>query len=203
MNDTFMNNANTYNPLKLTSTKQWLIAGFLFAVLLFTRAGFVPHAQDASWAVFFLVGFYLRSYLGLPALLLSAMVLDFGQIAAQGGHQDYYLAPSYLFIIPAYSTLWFAGRFFANKYSENIKGLLTFIASAVVGIIACDLISHGGFYWMSSIQVEVSMSDFISRSMDYMPISLKVNMLYLSLAAMTHLAFVQASKFSNTQKQNT
>jgi len=195
-----MNTQNAYKPHQQSNTTQWLIAGLLFAILIFTRADFVSHIQDASWAVFFLVGFYLRNFLGLPILMLLAIAVDFAVIAARGGHQDYYLTPSYLFIIPAYSALWFAGRYVANKYSESIKGLFTFIGIAVLGIVTCDLISSGGFYWMSTSFVELSMTEFMNRFVDFMPSVLKVNMLYLGIAALIHMAFTQARKFSSLKQ---
>ena len=195
-----MNTPNSYKPHQQSNNKQWLIAALLLAILVLTRGGFVAHIQDASWAVFFLVGFYLRNYLGLPILMLSAIAIDFAVIAARGGHQDYYLTPSYLFIIPAYSALWFAGRYVANKYSESLKGLLTFVAAAVVGIVACDLISSAGFYWMSAPVGELSISDFISRIVEFTPLSLKSTMLYLSIAAVTHMAFIQARKFTSSEQ---
>jgi len=195
-----MNASSSYKPHQQSNTTQWLIAAFLLVVMLLTRGGYVAHVQDASWAVFFLVGFYLRNYIGLPILMLSAIAIDFAVIAARGGHQDFYLTPSYLFIIPAYSALWFAGRYVANKYSESLKGLFNFVGAAVVGIVACDLISSAGFYWMSAPMVELSMSEFVSRMVEFTPISLKSTMLLLSIAAVTHLAFVQARKFASSEQ---
>lgn len=195
-----MNTSSSYKPHQQSNTTQWLIAAFLLIVMLLTRAGYVAHVQDASWAVFFLIGFYLRNYLGLPILMLSAIAVDFAVIAARGGHQDYYLAPSYLFIIPAYSALWFAGRFVANKYSESFKGLITFMGAAVVAVVACDLISSGGFYWTSAPVMKLSMAEFLSRTIEFMPVYLKTTMLYLSIAAVTHIAFVQARKFAGSEQ---
>ena len=195
-----MNTQSTYKPQQQSNKSQWLIAVFLLTIMVLTRGGFVAHIQDASWAVFILIGFYLRSYMGLPILMLSAIVIDFAVIAARGGHQDYYLTPSYLFIIPAYSALWFSGRYIANNYSESLKGLFTFVGAAVVGIVACDLISSAGFYWMSAPMVELSMSDFIGRIAEFTPLSLKSTTLFLSVAAVTHLAFVEARKFTSSEQ---
>ena len=198
-----MNTANTkdsYTPHQQSNNKQWLIAAFLLGIMLLSRGGLIAHVQDASWAIFFLVGFYLRNYLGLPILMLSAIAIDFAVIAARGGHQDYYLTPSYLFIIPAYSALWFAGRFVANKYSESLKGLMTFISAAVIGVVACDVISSGGFYLMSAPILELSMSELTIRIVEFLPLSLKTTMLYLSIALVTHIAFIQARKFTNTEQ---
>lgn len=196
-----MNTPSSYKPQQQSNTIQWLIAAFLLAILLLTRGGLVNHAQDASWAIIFLVGFYLRNYLGLPMLILSTIAIDFAVIAARGGHQDYYLTPSYLFIIPAYSALWLAGRYVASKYSESLTGLLTLIGSAVVGIILCDLISSAGFYWMSAPMVELSTAEFLSRIVAFMPLSLKSTLLYLAIAAVAHMAFLQVRKFSSSAEQ--
>ena len=191
---------NSYHPQQQSNNKQWLIAAFLLVIMFLTRGGLVAHVQDASWAIIFLVGFYLRNYLGLPLVMLSAIAIDFAVIAARGGHQDYYLTPSYLFIIPAYSVLWFAGRLVANKYSESLKGLLFFIAAAVVGTVICDVISSGGFYWMSSSVVNLSTAEFTSRIIEFLPLSLKTTLFYLSIAAVTHMAFIQAAKFSHSEQ---
>ena len=195
-----MNTPSTYKPQLQSNNIQWLIAVFLLAIMIVTRGGYVSHIQDASWAIFFLVGFYLRNYIGLPILILSAVAIDFAMIAARGGHQDFYLTPSYLFIVPAYSALWFAGRYVANKYSESLKGLLTFVGAAVIGIVACDLISSGGFYWMSASIVELSMAEFLSRLIEFMPLYLKSTILYLSIAAVIHMAFVQARSFGSSEQ---
>ena len=197
-----MSTSNFYNPLQQTNAKQWLIVSILLAIMVVTRIGYVPHIQDASWAVLFLMGFYLRNYIGLPIVILSAVIIDFAMIAARGGHQDYYLTPSYLFIIPAYAALWFAGRYLANHYSESLKGLLTFVGVAVLGVVSCDLISSGGFYWVAADSVSLSMTEFLSRTFEFMPLYLKTTMLYLSIAAVTHLAFIQVGKFGSSQKNN-
>ena len=185
-----MRSSNFYKPKELTPKKQWLITILLLIVMVLTRSDYMPNLQDASWAVFFLVGFYLRSYIGLAIIILFAVIIDFSMIAAQGGHQDYYLAPSYLFIIPAYAALWFAGRLTANIYCENIKGLFIFIALSSLGAIACDLISSGGFFWLSSEVLDLSFSEMIERRLDFMPVYLKTIGIYLGIASIIHISFI-------------
>jgi len=176
-----------YNPKNVTIINQCLIIVVLLIFLTLSRISIIPYLEDASWAVFFLIGFYLRSYIGLPLMMIAAIAIDFAQIAIRGGHQDYYLSPSYFYIIPAYASLWFAGRFFASKYSENLKGLLIFFLSAIVGIIVCHLISSGGYYWMSMNFIELSFTEFITRTLEYLPLALKINLVYLSITAVMHL----------------
>ena len=199
-----MNTKSTYLPKQLAQKKQWLIFVGLIALMLMTRSGLVSHIHDASWAVLFLVGFYLRHYLGLPLVILTAIGIDFAVIAARGGHQDYYLTPSYLFVIPAYSVLWFAGRAAANNYSETIKGFVTFICIAVIGIVACDLLSSGGFYLMSASIQGLSIGELVSRISQFTLISLQTTLLYLACAAIVHFVCIQAYKITNhTNTQNT
>lgn len=184
-----------FNPKNITKQNQGIIAGLLLVLMAITRAEYLSYLQDASWAIFFIVGFYIRSYAGLALFLLLAIVIDFAQIAMRGGHQDFFLAPSYLFIIPAYSALWFAGRFFANKYSENIKGLIVFFVSAVIGIIACHLISSGGYYWMSLKIIDLNFEEFTLRTLEYLPLALMINLMYLTVVAILHLIFIRTNAF--------
>jgi len=194
-----MRRPTAYDPENLATIKQWFIAGFLIIFMLVTRIDYIPPIPDASWAVIFLIGFYLRNRIGLALIILLALVIDFAQIAARGGHQDFFLAPSYFFIIPAYSALWFAGRSFASKYSENIKGLILFFLSATTGIIICHLVSSGGYYWMSLNIIELNTKDFIFRTLDFLPLALKINLIYLGIAAVIHFLFTQNSNL-NFQK---
>jgi len=187
------------NSLKTLQNKQWIIATILIVFLVLTRFEYLPYLQDATWAVFFVLGFYLRSYFVFVIFILAVFCIDFTQIAARGGHQDFFLAPSYLFIIPAYFCLWFAGRTFAKYYSENLKGLMTFLLTAISGIILCQLISSGGYYWMSLNVIDLSFKDFVYRTFEYLPLALKINLQYLALFAILHLAIKKLHTLSGSE----
>lgn len=189
-----------YKPHLQKIQYQWLITSLLLIVMVVTRSNYLSHIYDASWAIFFLVGFYYRSYIGLPIILLVAIGIDFAVISARGGHQDYYLTPSYLFVIPAYFTLWFAGRKLAHNYSENLKGLFNFIGLAVISIVACNLISSGGFYWMSTNVIELSLSEIFYRTIEFIPGHLQSTMIYLIAAALIHSIYIYARNLTLSQK---
>lgn len=178
----------------LSKNKQIIIAGLLLVIMLASRAEVIPYFQDASWAMLFALGFYIRPYFAIALFLIAIMGIDFAQIAARGGHQDYYLSPSYLFIIPAYFSLWWAGRFFSKRYSDDLKGLILFITCSVMGIIICHLISAAGYYWMSMKFINLSLDEFISRTLDFLPLALQVNLMYLSVIALLHLSFSKIHK---------
>ena len=121
---------------------QLLIGSGLLLLMILTRSNILTHLADASWAIFFLVGFYLRdkslSRLAFPLFFLAAFVIDLVVIDAQGG-VHYCFTPSYPFLIPAYAAMWFAGRWLANHYQENVRGFANLVGSAVVGVAVCFL----------------------------------------------------------------
>ena len=73
------------------------------------------HLPDASWAVFFLAGFYLRPLWMFPALIALAGVSDYVAIAGFGVN-DFCASPAYGFLLPAYGALWLAGRWYAGRH---------------------------------------------------------------------------------------
>jgi len=185
----------------LTKNQTWLIAGVLLTILIITRAHFFTHIQDASWAIFFLLGFYVRNVLGFPIFWLVAFAVDLLVIESKGG-QSYCFTVSYPFLIPAYASLWFAGRWFAGHYSENFKGFAYFVLASVVGITACDIISSGGFYWFSGRFAETNFSEFAGRIARFLPMFMKTTMMYLAAAAVIHLVVKYASKVTGKETQS-
>ncbi len=180
----------------LTRHQTWLIGGLLLTIMLTTRSHlFLSHIQDASWAIFFLVGFYIRDKLALPLFMLAAFIVDLLVIESKGG-ESYCFTTAYSFLAPAYASLWFSGRWFSKHYSENLQGLVYFVASAIVGIAVCDVISSGGFYWFSGRFDNVNVTEFTGQITTYMPMFMKTALLYLSIAAVIHLAVVQANKLA-------
>ncbi len=185
----------------LTKNQTWLIAGLLLSILVVTRAHFFTHIQDASWAIFFMLGFYVRKAIGFPIFWLVAFAVDLLVIESKGG-QSYCFTVSYPFLIPAYASLWIAGRWFAGRYSENLRGLLYFVAAAVVGITVCDIISSGGFYWFSGRFENVNFSEFAGRIARFLPMFMKTTMIYLAIAAVVHIVVIQAGKLRGKAHQS-
>ena len=181
--------ATTASPLKSTKT-QLLIGGVLLALMIVTRGNLFSHMADASWAIFFMVGFYLRSEslskLAFPLFFLAAFVIDLTVIDAQGG-VHYCFTPSYPFLIPAYAAMWFAGRWFANKYQENARGFATFVASAAAGVAVCFLISNAGFYFFSGKFEEMTIAQYVSSVAHYLPGYLKTTGIYLGFAGLVNM----------------
>lgn len=189
----------------LTRNQQLIIGALLLVTLVVTRSHLINHIQDASWAIFFIVGFYFRgssfAKYSFPLFWLVAFATDLLVIESKGG-ESFCFTVSYPFLIPAYASLWMAGRWFAGHYSENLRGLLYFVGAAVVGITACDIISSGGFYWFSGRFTDVNMAEFASRIQAFLPMFMKTTMMYLGFAGVLHLVIKHSGKITGSRQHN-
>lgn len=142
---------------------------------------------DASWAVFFLGGFYLRSSSAFAALMAEAVLVDLAAIT-WGGVSSFCISPAYALLLPAHGALWLAGRWYAAKYRPTWSTLSTLAGSAFVGTALAELIASGGFYVFSGRFAEISLAGFGGRLVEYFPTSLEGIALYVGIAAIAHVA---------------
>ncbi len=159
------------------------------------------HLPDASWAVFFLAGFYLRPWWVFPALLALAGTSDYLAINVFSV-SDFCVSPAYGFLLPAYGSLWLAGRWFAGRYRFARSALAPLVASVLAGAIFCELFSSGGFYFFSGRFAETSLAEFGARLVRYVPPSLAGMAFYVLLAAIVHAA-LGAIRLSASNKTRT
>lgn len=183
--------------LTLSQRHQVTIGVMLVTLLIATRGHHFATAQSlpsASWAVFFLAGVYLRSIWVFPGLISLAAFLDYAAIT-WGGVSSFCVSPAYVALLPAYGTLWFAGRWFTNRYSFDLGALLSLSMSILIGTIVCELISSGSFYFFSGRFSEPTLAEFSNRLVQYFPLSLSSIMFWISVATIIH---VIAVKLRNT-----
>ena len=202
-----MNTSSIKSLPKVTSqaisTKtQYIIGAVLLALMVITRGNISAHLQDASWAIFFLVGFYLRDSklvrLGFPVFFLAAFAIDLAVIDAVGG-VHYCFTPAYPFLIPAYAAMWFAGKWFANNHQENAAGLLKLTATAAIAVSVCFLISNAGFYFFSEKFETMTIAEYTGAVAQYLPGYLKTTGVYLGFATFVHVVLVQSKKLGTQQ----
>jgi len=112
-----------------------VFVGLLLAMLMTaTRSHHVAdltHLPDASWAVFFLAGFYLPT-LAFGGLLALAALIDYVAIT-WGGVSSFCVSPAYGFLLPAYGALWLAGRRFADAYFLSWQALMPLLTNLLLG----------------------------------------------------------------------
>ena len=198
-----MNNESTNTPFSqgLTQKSKYIIGGLLLLAMILTRGNITAHLQDASWAIFFMVGFYLSgAALGryaFPLFFLAAFVIDLIVIDTVNGGTHYCFTPSYPFLIPSYFAMWFAGRWFANNYEESALGLFKFAGTALVGTAVCFLISNVGFYYFADKFEAMSIAEYGQAVAKYLPEYLKTTGIYLGFVGLVHLAIVHGRKLAN------
>lgn len=186
----------------LSARTQWIIAFVLVFFIVMTRSqhfASLHNLPGATWAMFFLAGIYLRPAWALPALLGLTWFIDFAAFT-WGGASDFCLTPAYGMLIPAYSALWFTGRFYARKHRFQWQTLPWLFGSMVVGAAICELFSSGGFYVFSGHFEQPSFAEFGQRLMQYFPAYLQSITFYVACAAVVHalLGLVQEQRFKQT-----
>jgi hypothetical protein len=153
----------------------------------------LSHLPDASWAIFFALGFYLRERLLLPLFLAQAALIDYLAIT-QFGVNSYCVTPAYAFLLPAYAALWLAGRWYAAHYRFEMRSLKLFAASAFLGTLSCELLSSGSFYLLGGRFADTSLAGFGQRLVQYFPSDLANVALYLGVAAVVHILFAATQR---------
>lgn len=174
------------------STRHQIAIGLLLAVLMMlTRShhfATMHNLADASWAVFFLAGIYLRSAWPLLGFFVLGWGLDFAA-TTWGGVSDFCMTPAYFFLLPAYASLWLAGRWYAKRYEFAWNTILPFSVSIMAGLTLCELFSGGGFYFFSGRIAETSFAEFGEQLLKYFPLYIETFVFYAGIAAVIHVLF--------------
>lgn len=175
------------------TTRNQLLLGLLFTALMLTTRSHhfasLHHLPDASWAVFFLAGVYLRPMWVFLALCACAAGIDYVAIN-WGGVSSFCVTGAYVMLLPAYGALWLGGRWYATRHADHFSTLLPLAGIVALSAIAAELLSSGGFYFLSGRFVEPTLVEFGPRFATYFPHNLTTITLYVALAAVIHAGFV-------------
>lgn len=174
----------TCSPRTQTTIGLGLMA--LMAATRFHHFGDALHMPDASWAIFFLAGFYLAPA-WLLALLVQAVAIDYVAIEMLGT-SAFCVTPAYAALLPAYAALWLGGRWLARKASTDLNGLGRLAGAALASTLVAFALSNGAFYWFGGRVAETSLAQYVQTWIDYAPGFLGSTLLYLSVAVLAHLA---------------
>lgn len=168
---------------------------------------------DASWAAFFVAGFYFSSgrrerFYGLFSrsfalasfvlLMALAVLIDYVVISAQGigFWQHYCVSPAYWFLLPSYAALWLGGAFLRAHYRGlHARELGLLAASALVAASVCYLISNGSFYWLSASVPSRSFAGWMENLGDWYRPFMQTTLAYVAVAAVVHGLAVQFLRF--------
>ena len=178
---------------------------FILSLLVLLMAGtrinhFAP-VPDASWAVFFIGGFYLRNWTrwAFPLLMGLAVVVDWAVISSQGMSfwQHYCVSAAYWMLIPAYFAMWAGGMLLRRYYRSASLKSLGLLAVTVIGSVAlCHLIAQGSFYWISASVAEPSFAGWAKNYSDWLLPYMRSAAMYIGAAALVQVAVEATSKQS-------
>lgn len=168
----------------------------LALVMMATRINHFSAIPDASWALFFIGGFYLRGWarVAFPALMVLAVAVDWFVISASGMSfwNHYCVSAAYWFLVPSYFAMWFGGALLRKHYAglttRSLGWLaLTFVASAS----ACFLLSNGSFYWLSSSVANPTLVGWTTNLSDWYLPYLYTAAIYVAGMAVVHALAVR------------
>lgn len=128
----------------------WIVIGLalLMAATRFHHEGTPFALPDASLAVFFLGGWYLRQSRAFAGYLLGAFLIDYIAIAYMGV-SDYCVSPAYGFLIPTYAALWWAGRWAAVRDTGAGFPMTQTTVALLCATSLAFVISNGSFFLFS------------------------------------------------------
>ena len=170
--------------LSLSKYQNIALIFVLSAIMLLTRGhhfASLSQLPDASWAIFFIAGFYFSSFAVIALFLAQAFLIDYLAFTQLG--------IAYPFLLPAYLALWLAGRWLAKHASLNITSFKNFLLASVVGTIVCELISSGSYYFIN-VPGQASLTEFTGRIVKYLPYALEITLGYLLVALVAHLVII-------------
>ncbi|MDF1583938.1 MAG: hypothetical protein RQ733_07120 [Methyloprofundus sp.] len=145
---------------------------------------------DASLAVFYLAGIFTGGLASFVVLLAEAALLDYVSIS-QFQVSDYCISPAYVFLIPTYAVMLFAGRWSAKYAQLNAKHLSRQFAHLFAAGSIAFVISNGSFYLLSGKFPEMSLMEYAGRVAKYYPDYMSSALIY-SFAILLLTRFVQA-----------
>lgn len=166
--------------------------------------GIIP---DASWAVFFLAGFWLRGQARwvFPLLIAEAVLVDFFVITNQGIDfwSHYCISPAYWFTPVYFGALWLGGSWLARRQGGlRLSTLRPAVLALLVSEAAAYLISNGSFYWLSaSVPLPRSSAAWFANLGDWYLPFFETTALYVVIGAALHVLVVQLARTARQPRQ--
>lgn len=176
-----------HTRLRASGVLMIFLLSFLMLATRMDHFGSAVTLPDASLAVFFLAGFYLRRFAGFILWCALAAGIDYWAITERGV-SDFCITAAYGFLLPTYFSVWWAGRWGRSHTDDKIL----LITASIASVLAAFLISNGSFYLFSGHFPELSLVEYIGRVTKYLPGYLLAPLGYLSVVALFHYLLVKA-----------
>lgn len=164
----------------VSNRQAWIVIALLALLMLLTRTdhfGDAIHLPDASMAIFFLGGVYVRRHLACAALVVLGVAIDYAGIR-YAGVSNYCVTAAYAFLPIAYAVLWYGGRWCATR---SMSRYLLFAAAAVLASLSF-LISDSSFYWLGGRVTDTDIAGWAANAWRWGPRFVIVTMCYVGIA---------------------
>jgi len=193
-----------------TLTQRLVILLVLAIVMAVTRIhlSLLHHnVLDASWAIFFLAGFWLRGAgrWAFPLLMAEAVLVDYLVISGQGLDfwSHYCVSAAYWFLLPSYFSLWLGGSWLAKHQAGlRLQTLGMAAVTLVVSVSVCYLVSNGSFYWLSnSVPLPRNFGSWFANLGEWYLPFLETTALYVGIGALIHVFAIQLARALNRSGQ--
>lgn len=159
-------------------------AAAMAALMIATRFhhfGTALHLPDASMALFFLGGLWLRRHLAFVVFMALAVGLDWISVS-YAGVSNFCVTPAYAFLLPAYAVLWCAGRAWSARMSATPAALAGAFAVALAAASVSFAISNGSFYWLGGRYAHPNLSEYLARLWQWGPLFVRTTLAYVAVA---------------------
>ncbi|MBU8975525.1 hypothetical protein JI752_005170 [Lysobacter sp. MMG2] len=160
-----------------------------FAALMiatrFHHFGDALHLPDASMALFFLGGLYLRKHWQFAVFIALAVAIDWIAIE-YAGVSDFCVTAAYSFLLPAYAALWYGGRLYADRLRTTWASMLGAAGVALLSASVSFAISNGAFYWLGGRYAEPHSAEYLARAWQWGPLFVRTTMAYIAVALVVH-----------------
>ena len=172
----------------------WIAAALvlLMGVTRFNHFGSATMLPDASYAVFFLGGLYLgRTRIAmalLPLLMIEAALVDYYVINFRDV-SGWCVTSAYGFLVLAYGSLWFIGRWYAPRHDLTAKGLLGLFVSAAAANSLAFVIANVSFYLLAGYFPGMSVAEYASRVAQYYGSYVGIAVIYIGCAVIFQMAY--------------
>ena len=179
----------------------WLLLVAVMIATRFKHFGDALHLPDASMAVFFLGGLYLRRHAVFIAMVLLAVALDWISIS-YAGVSNFCVTLAYSFLPLAYAVLWYARRWFAPRMDGHAASFVGAFVVALVAACVSFAISNGSFYWLGGRYAQPNMAEYLSRLWQWGPLFVRTTLSYVAVVLVLHaLALRFAAALPRVQRE--
>lgn len=173
----------------------WLVLALVMIATRFKHFGDMLHLPDASMAVFFLGGLYLRRHWAFVVMVLLAVAMDWVSIR-YAGVSDFCVTAAYAFLPLAYAVLWYAGRGYAPRMTPHAVSLLGALGVALLAAMLSFAISNGSFYWLGGRYAQPHMAEYLTRLWQWGAMFVRTTMGYVAVALVAHALCLRVAALS-------